>query len=464
VGLVNVTAANPQAVTGNYIQNFLYYSTNLAYTDIVTDSVRDRASYSYTLTGGTWYKTKIVLDDSNASFYNPDGTLLRSAAYTPSKLFPAFPFFRHEGPAITYFDLYTIRKYANPEPTSNSGSETTLYDQNSPSIYPNSPLTFTSLSGFTESATKNGGEIKYQISNDGGTTWYWYNSGWTTTSAGYTEANTASDINTNIATFPTGDGQFLFKAYLNSDGTQLVQLDSVDLTYANTRTLTYTAGSNGSITGDSPQTVDYGSDGSAVTAVPSTGYHFVNWSDSSTANPRTDTNVTDNISVTANFEATAPTTYTITPSAGSNGSISPSGATTVNSGDNQTFTITANSGYHISDVIVDGSSVGAVSTYTFSDVTANHTISATFAITSSGGGGMPVGWLNVPVAPTGGFNIIANQGVSTTTSRVVTLNFNAGSDVKKNGNFFDWRLYRCQPRKLFANQTNRSLFKIRRID
>ena len=87
--------------------------------------------------------------------------------------------------------------------------------------------------GFSETATKNGGQIKYQISNDSGTTWYWYNPGWTTTSSGYTEANTASDINSNISTFPVGSGSFLFKAYLNSDGTQLVQLDSVNLTYIN---------------------------------------------------------------------------------------------------------------------------------------------------------------------------------------------------------------------------------------
>ena len=66
-------------------------------------------------------------------------------------------------------------------------------------------------------------------------------------------------------------------------------------------TLTYTAGANGSITGTSPQIVASGGNGTAVTAVPDANYHFVNWSDSSTANPRTDSNVTANVSVTANF-------------------------------------------------------------------------------------------------------------------------------------------------------------------
>ena len=60
-------------------------------------------------------------------------------------------------------------------------------------------------------------------------------------------------------------------------------------------TLTYTAGANGTITGISPQTVNYGADGTTVTAVPNTGYHFVDWSDGVLTPARTDTNVTANI-------------------------------------------------------------------------------------------------------------------------------------------------------------------------
>ena len=74
------------------------------------------------------------------------------------------------------------------------------------------------------------------------------------------------------------------------------------------------------------------------------------------------------------------TTYTINASAGSGGSISPSGAVVVNYGANKTFTISANTGYHISDVKVDNISQGAVSSYTFTNVIANHSISANFAI------------------------------------------------------------------------------------
>jgi|GEM_PF-666750 len=66
-------------------------------------------------------------------------------------------------------------------------------------------------------------------------------------------------------------------------------------------TLTYTAGEHGSIDGTSSQTVAYGEDGTEVTAVPDSGCHFVNWSDGVTAANRTDTDVTGDISVTANF-------------------------------------------------------------------------------------------------------------------------------------------------------------------
>ncbi|PKN83573.1 MAG: hypothetical protein CVU46_16595, partial [Chloroflexi bacterium HGW-Chloroflexi-8] len=126
-----------------------------------------------------------------------------------------------------------------------------------------------------------------------------------------------------------------------------------------------------------PQTVNYGASGTEVTAVPNTGYHFVSWSDGVLTAARTDTNVMANLSVTASF---AIDTHTITASTGANGSISPTGAVTVNHGANQVFTITPATGYHVADVLVDGVSVGAVTSYTFNNVIANHTIAASFAI------------------------------------------------------------------------------------
>ena len=73
-------------------------------------------------------------------------------------------------------------------------------------------------------------------------------------------------------------------------------------------------------------------------------------------------------------------TYTVTVAAGANGSINPA-SQLVSHGSATSFTITPDVNYHITDVLVDGSSVGAVTSYPFTNITANHTISATFALT-----------------------------------------------------------------------------------
>lgn len=72
------------------------------------------------------------------------------------------------------------------------------------------------------------------------------------------------------------------------------------------------------------------------------------------------------------------TYYTIKATAGTNGSISPSGWTSVRDGWDQTFTITPDKGYAVAKVLVDGKSVGSVKSYTFKNVTKDHTIEAIF--------------------------------------------------------------------------------------
>ena len=79
----------------------------------------------------------------------------------------------------------------------------------------------------------------------------------------------------------------------------------------------------------------------------------------------------------------------ITATADANGKIDPAGAVEVPKGEDQTFKITPNDGYHIRDVKVDDKSVGAVKEYTFKEVTEPHTIHATFARNSSGGSHKP---------------------------------------------------------------------------
>ena len=84
-------------------------------------------------------------------------------------------------------------------------------------------------------------------------------------------------------------------------------------------------------------------------------------------------NITSNHNLVVTSE---PFKYTITTSAGSNGSITPSA--TVNYGSNKTINMSPSTGYEVNEVIVDGVNKGKITTYTFNNITDNHTISVTF--------------------------------------------------------------------------------------
>lgn len=84
--------------------------------------------------------------------------------------------------------------------------------------------------------------------------------------------------------------------------------------------------------------------------------------------------------VKADYITAVLPTYSITASASPGGSIDPAGEVVVEYGASQSFSIATDSGYQVADVLVDGASVGAVTSYQFLDVTANHTISVSFAL------------------------------------------------------------------------------------
>ena len=91
----------------------------------------------------------------------------------------------------------------------------------------------------------------------------------------------------------------------------------------------------------------------------------------------------DNVKLMAVEDGPVAQKYTITATASEGGSITPAGEVSVKEGASQTFSIAAQEGYAIADVLVDGQSVGAVDSYTFENVTANHTIAALFTKTAS---------------------------------------------------------------------------------
>ena len=154
-----------------------------------------------------------------------------------------------------------------------------------------------------------------------------------------------------------------------------VQQNSLNVTKAGTGTGVVTS---------SPAGINCGSDCTesynvrhsiTLTATPDASSTFTGWSGACTGSGTCSVTMDGAKNVTATFKLK---TYTITATAGSGGSISPSGTVTVNYGGSQSFTITPDANYTIGNVVVDGVNAGSVTTYNFANVTANHTISASF--------------------------------------------------------------------------------------
>lgn len=118
-----------------------------------------------------------------------------------------------------------------------------------------------------------------------------------------------------------------------------------------------------------------------ITAIPVANYHFTGWTGDiiSTNNPQA-VLMNRGYAATANF---ALNTYNITATAGPNGTITPSGVIAVSHGDSNVFTITPNNYCYISNVVVDGVPLGGTNLYVFTNVTAAHTIDATFAFSNN---------------------------------------------------------------------------------
>lgn len=201
--------------------------------------------------------------------------------------------------------------------------------------------------------------------------------------------------------------------YLNLDPTVVVSISLV-------------AGANGIISG--PTTVSYGAS-AAYTITPATGYHVLNvLVDGVSVGAVTSysfTNVIASHTLSATF---AINTFTITATAGANGSVS--GPATVDYGGSASYTITPAAGYRVSDVLVDGVSVGALDGYTFTNVTASHTISATFAAAAD----LIATSVTAPTSATRGKNInlssaVKNQGLVKAGSFTVTFHLSSDSSI-----------------------------------
>jgi hypothetical protein len=161
--------------------------------------------------------------------------------------------------------------------------------------------------------------------------------------------------------------------------------DSNDVSFSSpspvlpTYTIAATSGDHGGISPEGTVSVD--EDASQIFLVsPDAGYHvadvIVDGNSTGAVTTYTFNQVTANHSISAVF---AVNNYTITASAGANGSISPAGITRVDHGGSQSYAITPDAGYHVADVKVDGISKGSLSSYMFAQVTGNRSIEASFS-------------------------------------------------------------------------------------
>ncbi len=142
------------------------------------------------------------------------------------------------------------------------------------------------------------------------------------TNGTYTVSVSAGSIAINNATSTVNNGSFavptLDQRGASRSGVTDIGAYEYNAGFPATFTLTYTAGADGSLTGSSTQIVANGGDGTAVTAVPDSGYTFVQWSDGVLTATRTDTSVAENVSVTASFiDNTAPVISSVTSTASS---------------------------------------------------------------------------------------------------------------------------------------------------
>ena len=202
-----------------------------------------------------------------------------------------------------------------------------------------------------------------------------------------------------------------------------------------TFTLTGSAGAGGSISPSGTLTVDYGSS-RTYSISPNTGYRIsgvlVDNVSAGTPSAYSFNNISANHTIAVSFSLV---TNTITASAGTGGTISPQGNVSVIYGTNQTFNISANTGYYVSDVKVDNISVGTVTSYNFANVIASHSISATFApytyivTASSGTGGTttPSGNITVSYGTSRTFTIIPDFGFQVSDVRVDNVSAGAVS-------------------------------------
>jgi len=169
------------------------------------------------------------------------------------------------------------------------------YPTDQPNIYrvvSFSAPSITSWTSFTQTAVLNGGSIMYQLSDNDGSTWRYFNGATWVIATLPTHYNNAATLNSNISTFPTTNNKINVRAFLISNGSQFVRLDQIVIGYQGSETGTYIS--------------------TTFNTTLSVGFNRILWTESSTANTTIKFQVaTNNDNNTWNFVGPdgTPSTY-----------------------------------------------------------------------------------------------------------------------------------------------------------
>ncbi len=253
-----------------------------------------------------------------------------------------------------------------------------------------------------------------------------------------TSSGTSATFNLPASTF-TPNGGFFFAGWRDASNNAYIDEQAISLTSSLTLVLTaqwsasavtkYTLTYNTNGGGVAPTAENHAAgditlnDGSTLSKA---NYRFTGWriSGSDYLTGSLFHLIADD-TATAIWVYVPPTSYTVISSAGSHGSISPSGSNTINTGDDARFSFTPDAHYSVATLTIDGTLVSNASSYTFVNVQADHSIAVTFALTSFSITYDPNGGGTAPSASTATYN--------------VQVSLNSGGTLAKAGyNFGGW--------------------------
>ncbi|MBP9751508.1 MAG: fibronectin type III domain-containing protein [Candidatus Moranbacteria bacterium] len=217
----------------------LYAGTGItANTDAMVWAFGNNARVESTTTnwGTGWHHVAATYDESNLRLY-VDGTLESTQSASGFMSDTAHPLVigglagsqRSGGAPAAFTGMLDEIRISS---TVRGSFQTTPYSNSRETVQPTTAVRTSGIKNwddFVASESLNGGAIEYRLSDDGGTTWkYWNGSAWAT-SSGTSQASDATTIDTNIGTFPVTDDGILWQAVLLGNGNQLVTLNSVTL-------------------------------------------------------------------------------------------------------------------------------------------------------------------------------------------------------------------------------------------